>query len=226
MRAICSIVVLYVGASAYAAPPPDASGVFADWFKSLTVPGIPGAPCCTVADCRMVEAIWNDRTRHYEARVMREKFSNALDKPIVSQEDEAAHQTAKSAWMKRWIAKYGDTPDVRSRKPRSILCKILPGTRYCAGQCPTASSTVFTVSCRSPPLSTVVPNRRMRLFECTITSAVTDQGGNPAPPSASSQRVSAHGSQAASSDTLTSGCNRRIRSTARAMRDRSPSSKA
>jgi DMSO/TMAO reductase YedYZ molybdopterin-dependent catalytic subunit len=112
MRAICSIVVLYVGASAYAAPPPDASGVFADWFKSLTVPGIPGAPCCTVADCRMVEAIWNDQTRHYEARVMREKFSNALDKPIVSQEDEAAHQTAKSAWMKRWIAMYGDTPDV------------------------------------------------------------------------------------------------------------------
>jgi hypothetical protein len=86
--------------------------VFSDWFRTLTVPGIPGAPCCTLADCRMVDAIWNDRTRHYEARVMREKFSNSLGRPIASREDEEAHQAAKGAWMKRWISRYGDSPDM------------------------------------------------------------------------------------------------------------------
>lgn len=108
-------------AAARAAPPPDASGVFADWFRSLTVPGVPGAPCCTIADCRMVEATWNDRTRHYEARVMREKFSNALGKPILSQEDEDAFQAAKSAWITRWVGKYGDRPDVWIEIPEATV---------------------------------------------------------------------------------------------------------
>jgi hypothetical protein len=112
MRAIWSTIVLCVGTSAYAAPPPDASGVFSDWFRSLTVPGIPGATCCTVADCRMVEAIWNDRARHFEARVTREKFSNSLGRPIATEEDEEAHQAAKGAWMKRWISLFGDSPEV------------------------------------------------------------------------------------------------------------------
>src|SRR5258708_39123084 len=74
---VSALLMTTAAASAHAAPPPDASGVFADWFKSLTVPGIPGAPCCTLADCRMVDATWNDQTQHYEARGMREKVSNA-----------------------------------------------------------------------------------------------------------------------------------------------------
>lgn len=35
-------------AGAYAVPSPDASAAFADWFRNLTVPGIPGAPRCTL----------------------------------------------------------------------------------------------------------------------------------------------------------------------------------
>ena len=119
MRAIWSIIALYAGSSAYAAPPPDANGVFADWFKSLTVPGIPGAPCCTMADCRMVDAKWDDRTRHYQARVIREKFSNSLSRPISSQEDEEASQSARSAWMRRWVSRYGDSPDAWIEVPES-----------------------------------------------------------------------------------------------------------
>jgi hypothetical protein len=112
MRAIWSIPVLCIGVSAHAAPPPNSSGIFADWFRSLRVPGIPGASCCTVADCRMVEAKWNDLTRHYEARVTREKFSNSLGRPILSNEDAEASEAARSAWINRWINKYGESPDV------------------------------------------------------------------------------------------------------------------
>jgi hypothetical protein len=125
---------MYVGTLAYAAAPPDASGTFSDWFRSLTVPGIPGAPCCTVADCRMVEAMWNDRTRHYGARVVREKFSNSLGRPVLTQEDDEASQAARIAWMNRWTSRFGDSPDVwveipetkintvRNPTGRAVLC--------------------------------------------------------------------------------------------------------
>ena len=36
----------------------------------------------------MVDAKWSEGTRHYEARVMREKFGNSLGRQILSQEDE------------------------------------------------------------------------------------------------------------------------------------------
>ena len=111
MRAALVICAAYVGASAHAAPPPNANGRFTDWFRSLKVPGVPGAMCCTVADCRMVDARWNDWTRHYEARVTRERFGTTL-RTRFSQEDNEADETAKSAWMQRWITKYGDRPDV------------------------------------------------------------------------------------------------------------------
>ena len=110
--AVSASLVTTAPATTFAAPPPDARGVFADWFRSLTVPGIPGAPCCTLADCRMVDAEWNDQTQHYKAKVTREKFSNSLGRPILSQEDEDAQQAAKSAWMRRWISRFGDTTDV------------------------------------------------------------------------------------------------------------------
>ena len=46
MRAVLTTCAVYVGASAYAAPPPDANGRFADWFKSLKVPDVSGSMCC------------------------------------------------------------------------------------------------------------------------------------------------------------------------------------
>jgi hypothetical protein len=42
-----------------AAPPPNASGQYHDWFRSLTGPGTTYTPCCSIADCRMVESRWN-----------------------------------------------------------------------------------------------------------------------------------------------------------------------
>ena len=76
------------------------------------MPGSPDTLCCTVADCRMVEARWNDQTRHFGARVTRESFGSGLQNPIVSPEDNEAFQAAKDAWTRRWIAKFGDDPDV------------------------------------------------------------------------------------------------------------------
>ena len=78
MRYIWLLGALHVAMSAHAAPPPDASEQYRDWFRSLTVPGSSNIPCCSVADCRMVESSWNDQTQHHEAKVVREVFSDAL----------------------------------------------------------------------------------------------------------------------------------------------------
>lgn len=111
MRHVGLLGALVIASSASAVPPPDASGRYRDWFQGLTVPGTPGAPCCTVADCRMVDARWNDQTQHYEARVTPEAFSNALRTPV-SQEDDEAYSTARSAWMNRWAANYGGRSEI------------------------------------------------------------------------------------------------------------------
>jgi hypothetical protein len=124
MRFFCLIVALQVGASAYAAPPPGGDGKYRDWFQSLTVPGVPGAICCTVADCRMVDARWNDQAQHYEARVARETFSDGLQRPIASQEDSEAYQTSTNIWMERWNTKYGDRPDVWIEIPEAKVNRV------------------------------------------------------------------------------------------------------
>ncbi len=123
MRHVGLLGALLVGVPAYAAPPPNASGQYRDWFRSLTVPGVPGAICCTVADCRMVDARWNDRTQHYEARVTRETFSSALQRPV-SQEDNEAYSAARSAWMNRWITKYGDVADLWIEIPEGKVNQV------------------------------------------------------------------------------------------------------
>ena len=111
MRFIWLLGLLHFAMSAHAAPPPDASGRYHDWFRSLTVPGLSTA-CCTVADCRMVESRWNGRTQHYEAKVVRDAFSNALrNSPLYEKDPEA------------WI----EIPDARidqANNPtgRAVLC--------------------------------------------------------------------------------------------------------
>jgi hypothetical protein len=100
------------GMSIYAAPPPDSDGRFKDWFRSLRVPGSHDMMCCSAADCRMIEAMWNDQTQHFEAKVTRERFSPGLQKPILNPEGDEAFQKAKDAWIRRWIARFGDKPDV------------------------------------------------------------------------------------------------------------------
>jgi hypothetical protein len=134
MRFICLLAMILAEVPAYAAPPPDASGQFREWFRSLTVPGSPGTPCCTVADCRMVESRWNDQTRHYEAKVVRELFSNALRNSPLYANDDTALQKAQRVWISKWITAYGDAPetwieipDAKVTQPnnptgRAVLC--------------------------------------------------------------------------------------------------------
>jgi hypothetical protein len=93
-----------------AAPPPDATGQYHDWFQSLTVPGLPMVTCCNVSDCRMVESRWNNQTQHYEARVVRNTFSNALRTSPLYENNVAALQKARRIWISDWIAAYGDVP--------------------------------------------------------------------------------------------------------------------
>jgi hypothetical protein len=69
----------------------------------------------------MVEARWIDQTQHFEARVTRENFSRRLQSPILSSEDDEAFQAANDAWIRRWIAKYGDNPDVWIEIPNSKI---------------------------------------------------------------------------------------------------------
>ena len=121
MGLIWLVIALLIGVPAYAAPPRDATGQFRDWFRGLTVPGVPGASCCTVADCRMVDAGWNDRTQHHEARADREIFSDALGRPTLSLEDNEAYQTARRAWMKHWITRYGHNPYVWIAVPEAKI---------------------------------------------------------------------------------------------------------
>ena len=134
MRFIWLVGALHIGMSAHAAPPPDASGQYHDWFRSLTVPGSPNAPCCSVADCRMVESRWNSQTQHYEARVARDVFSNALEKSPLYEKDLVAFRTAKQIWLSKWLASFGDVPEAwieipearinRTNNPtgRAVLC--------------------------------------------------------------------------------------------------------
>jgi hypothetical protein len=112
MRYIWYGGIFFVSISLHAAPPPDSDGKFRDWFRSLRVPNSPKTMCCTIADCRMVEARWNDGTQHFEARVTRERFSRGLQNPIANPESDEAFQTARDAWIRRWIARFGDKPDV------------------------------------------------------------------------------------------------------------------
>ena len=133
MRFFCLIATVWLATSAVAAPPPNADGRFRDWFHSLTVPGT-STPCCTVSDCRMVDSRWSDESRHFQARAIREDFSNALRSSPLYQNDVDAFQKARAIWISKWITAYGDVaetwieiPEVRVNPAynptgRAVLC--------------------------------------------------------------------------------------------------------
>jgi hypothetical protein len=123
MRLMALLAVLLIIVSARAAPPPDASGQYRDWFRSLTIPGSSGVACCSAADCRMVEARWNERTQHYEARVVREVFSAALRNSSLYQSDLAALEAAQRIWISKWIRAHGDVPEAWIEIPHA---KVIP----------------------------------------------------------------------------------------------------
>jgi hypothetical protein len=103
-----AVALLRASMAAYGAPPPDATGQFHEWFRGLTIPGSPGSACCSVADCRMVESRWDDRTRHFEAKVIRDVFGNALRNSGSS----VTREGARYVWMWNWVARFGDTPEI------------------------------------------------------------------------------------------------------------------
>jgi hypothetical protein len=113
MRPIWLAMLLLGSASGHSAPPPDADGRFSEWFRNLTVPGSRDSPCCDVADCRMVDARWNSQTQHYEARVIREVFSNGLGKWRTYMRNEVSDLAAtRDSWTKSWIATYGNVSEI------------------------------------------------------------------------------------------------------------------
>jgi hypothetical protein len=59
----------------------------------------------------MVESRWNGRTQHYEAKVVREVFSNALRNSPLYEKDPAAFQSARQIWLSKWITSFGDIPE-------------------------------------------------------------------------------------------------------------------
>jgi hypothetical protein len=128
MRFIYLLGALGIGLSAHAAPPPDATGEYRDWFKSLTVPGAPHAPCCSVADCRMLESRWNGRSQHYEARVVRELFSNALKKSPLYENDLPAFRTARQVWLSKWITSFGDVAEAWIEIPEARINRTVNPT--------------------------------------------------------------------------------------------------
>ena len=121
MRLIWLLGALQIGVHAYAAPPPDASGKYSYWFQSLTVPGNPNLGCCSAADCRMVDSRWNTETQRHEARVIREVFSNALKNSVLYTNDSAAFEVAKGIWIRKWIERFGDTPEAWIEIPETRI---------------------------------------------------------------------------------------------------------
>ena len=59
----------------------------------------------------MVESRWNSQTQHFEARVARDVFSNALEKSPLCEKDLVAFRTAKQIRPSKWLASFGDVPE-------------------------------------------------------------------------------------------------------------------
>ena len=82
----------------------------------------------------MVKSRWNSQTQHYEARVARDVFSNALEKSPLYKKDLVAFRTAKQIWLSKWLASFGDVAEAwieipearinRTNNPtgRAVLC--------------------------------------------------------------------------------------------------------
>lgn len=149
--------------SAAAAPPPDSDGRFREWFRGLSMTESPGVMCCTVADCRIVDSRWNIQTQRYEAKVSPQAFRNGLRIATISQEDDEAAQAATRAWMRRWIARFGNGNEVWIEIPESRLNLIEnpTGRAVLCCQSSTASLTVSIVSYHFLLRQTCIPITRL-----------------------------------------------------------------
>lgn len=116
--------VLIIGKPAHTAPPPNSTGQFQDWFRSLRVPGSPYTMCCTIADCRMVDSRLNPTTKQYEAKVVRERFQNALQYSILYEHDGKASEATSRVWTMSWIERFGDISEVWIEIPQERINSI------------------------------------------------------------------------------------------------------
>ena len=69
----------------------------------------------------MVESRWNAETQRYEARVMRDVFSNALRSSPLYVNDAEAFQKAQGIWISKWITAYGDVPETWIEIPEARI---------------------------------------------------------------------------------------------------------
>jgi hypothetical protein len=113
MRPFWFALMVVGSISAHGAGPAEADRRFADWLRTLTLPGSAGTLCCDIADCQMVEARWNSGTHHYEARVIRNVFNDPL-RPwrTYTKGDDPDEASMRDNWTKSWIANYGDVSEI------------------------------------------------------------------------------------------------------------------
>jgi hypothetical protein len=62
--------------------------------------------------------------QHYEAKVVRDVFSNALQNSPLYEKDLAAFQVAKRIWVSKWITSYGDVPEAWIEIPEVRINQI------------------------------------------------------------------------------------------------------
>lgn len=113
MRTLLISALVLTSSVALARPPPGATGQFASWYHSLTIPGT-SLSCCSNADCRPVG--FRTRDGHYEAFIDKQHFTDGPDEWVRVPESKIIRDKpnptgiAQACWT-RW---------------GSVLCFVLP----------------------------------------------------------------------------------------------------
>ena len=69
----------------------------------------------------MVNSRWNEWTQRYEAKIVRDVFSNALRSSPLYEKDAAAFRKAQGIWISKWIISFGDVPEAWIEIPEARI---------------------------------------------------------------------------------------------------------